>query len=156
MLTAFTRQVSPRLGNCELTFLSRVEIDVPKASVQHRDYEQLLKLNGVHVLPLPAEPWLPDAVFVEDTAVVVDEIAVMARMGAATRREEVSSLVPVLGRYRSLRSIKAPATIEGGDVIRVGRTLFVGESSRTNAEGIAQLSEFLAPYDYQVRAVKVD
>ncbi|HZF41200.1 MAG TPA: arginine deiminase family protein [Blastocatellia bacterium] len=156
MLTAFTRQVSPSLGNCELTFLSRVEIDVSKASAQHRAYERLLRLNGVHVLPLPVEPGLPDAVFVEDTAVVVDEIAVVARMGAATRREEVNSLIPVLGRYRSLRFLGSPATLEGGDVIRVGRTLFVGESTRTNAEGIAQLREFLAPYDYQVRAVKVD
>jgi dimethylargininase len=156
MLTAFTRQVGPDLGDCELTYLSRVEIDVSKASAQHWAYEQCLKLNGVQVIHLPVEPWLPDAVFVEDTAVVVDEIAVVARMGATTRREEVNSLIPMLGRYRSLKFLEPPATLEGGDVIRVGRTLFVGESGRTNAEGIAQLRKVLAPYDYQVRAVKVD
>jgi dimethylargininase len=99
---------------------------------------------------------LPDAVFIEDTAIVVDELAVIARMGALRRRDEVKSLITVLANYRPLEFLESPATLEGGDVIRIGRTLYVGESSRTNAEGIAQLRAILAPYDYDVRAVKVN
>ncbi len=156
MPTAFTRQVSHSIGNCELTYLNRVQIDISKAIRQHQSYELFLKQNGVKVISLPPEPALPDAVFIEDTAVVVDELAVIARMGASRRRDEINSLVPVLARHRPLKYLEPPATLEGGDVIRIGRTLYLGESSRTNTEGIAQLRMILAPYGYDVRSVRVN
>lgn len=155
MLIALTRQVSPCIGQCELTYLSREFIDVAKAIQQHQSYEQCLRKLGIHVISLPIEPDLPDAVFVEDTAVVVDEVAVVAHMGAIRRRAEVTSLTPVLADYRRLEFLGPHATLEGGDVVRVGRTLYVGESKRTNAEGIRRLRELLEPFDYQVKTVKV-
>jgi dimethylargininase len=155
MLIALTRQVSPCLGQCELTYLNRTSIDVAKAARQHQSYQQALRQLGMRVISLPAEPDLPDAVFVEDTAVVVDELAVVAHMGAVRRRAEVNSLSPVLADYRRLEFLEPPATLEGGDVVRVGRTLYVGESRRTNALGIARLREVLRRYDYEVKAVTV-
>jgi dimethylargininase len=106
-------------------------------------------------LSFPPEPGLPDSVFVEDPAVVVDEIAIMARMGAESRRAESESLAQTLARFRPLQWLTAPATLEGGDVIRAGKTLYAGASQRTNAEGIAQLTAILAPFGYDVRPVEI-
>jgi dimethylargininase len=155
MLTAITRAISPSINDCELTFCERQEIDVAKAVKQHQAYEELLKQLGVRVISLPAEPDLPDAVFVEDAAVIVDEIAVMTLMGAASRRRESESLARILSTYRPLKFMEAPATLDGGDVMRIGRTLFVGASNRTNADGISGLRDILAPYGYEVKAVEV-
>jgi len=94
-------------------------------------------------------------VFVEDTAVITDEVAVVTTMGAAARRREVDSISPLLEKYRLLKSINGAGVLEGGDVVQVGRTLFVGVSTRTNENGIAQLREILTPYDYEVRPVQV-
>jgi dimethylargininase len=104
-----------------------------------------------HVAPAPA---LPDSVFIEDTAVVVDELAVMSRPGAESRRPEVAGVADVLRRYRPLAAITSPGTLDGGDVKRVGRVLYVGQSGRTNDEGIGQLRSHLAPLGYEVRAVR--
>ncbi|HMA37267.1 MAG TPA: arginine deiminase family protein [Chloroflexia bacterium] len=153
MLIALTRPVSPRLGDCELTFLPRVPIDVARARHQHTVYCTTLRALGVAVQTLPAAPDLPDAVFVEDTAVVVDEIAVIARLGAPSRRSEVADVATALAAYRPLGVLRAPAQLDGGDVLRVGRTLYVGTSGRTNAAGVAQLRALLAPYGYQVQPV---
>jgi dimethylargininase len=155
MLTAITRAISPSINDCELTFQILQEIDVAKAVKQHQAYEELLRQLGLRVISLPAEPDLPDAVFVEDAAVIVDEIAVMTLMGAESRRGETESLARVLSRYRPLKFMEAPATLDGGDVMRIGRTFFVGASSRTNAEGISQLRDILSPYGYQVKGVEV-
>jgi dimethylargininase len=155
MLTAITRAISPSINDCELTFQTLQEIDVAKAVKQHQAYEELLRQLGLRVISLPAEPDLPDAVFVEDAAVIVDEIAVMTLMGAESRRGETESLARVLSRYRPLKFMEAPATLDGGDVMRIGRTFFVGASSRTNAEGISQLRDILSPYGYQVKEVEV-
>lgn len=154
-LTAITRAVSPAINHCELGFLPRQEIDLSKAVAQHQEYEACLRDLGVGVVSLPPEPDLPDSMFVEDPAVVVDEVAVMTRMGAASRRREAAILAPVLARYRPLRWIKEPGTLEGGDVLRVGSTLYVGLSARTNQAGIDQLSEYLGPFGYWVRPVPV-
>jgi dimethylargininase len=154
-LTAITRGVSPAINRCELGFLPRQEIDVEKAAAQHQAYEACLRDLGVAVVSLPPEPDLPDSMFVEDPAVVVDEVAVMTRMGAASRRGEAATLAPVLARYRPLRWMKEPGTLEGGDVLRLGRTLYVGLSARTNQAGIDQLSEYLRPFGYFVRPVVV-
>ena len=91
----------------------------------------------------------------EDPAVVVEEIAVLSRMGALSRRPESDSLADELSKYRRLEFLNEPATLDGGDVMRIGRVLFVGESARTNREGIEQLSRILRPYGYDVRAVAV-
>ena len=154
-LTAITRGVSPAINRCELGFLPRQEIDIGKAAAQHQGYEAALRDLGITVVSLPPDPDLPDSMFVEDPAVVVAEVAVMTRMGAASRREEAAILAPVLARYRPLRWIEEPGTLEGGDVLRVGSTLYVGLSARTNQAGIDQLSEYLRPFGYFVRPVPV-
>jgi len=155
MLKAVTREVSPAMNRCELSYLDRVEIDIVKAAEQHRRYEDCLRDIGVDVIVLPAEPELPDSVFVEDPAVVVDEVAIMTRPGAESRRREGETLEKTLARFRPLRWMQAPATLEGGDVMRAGRTLYAGASARTNSAGLAQLSEQLKPYGYEVKAVEV-
>jgi dimethylargininase len=155
MLTAITRAVSPTINRCELSFRPRQLIDVQKATEQHRRYEACLEELGAAVISLPAETDLPDAVFVEDPAVVVDEVAVMARLGAASRRPEAGSLALVLRQFRDLQWMQAPATLEGGDVVRARRTLFVGTSGRTNQTGVEQLAEALRPWDYEVKTVAV-
>ncbi len=155
MLRALTRQVSPSFADCELTFLDRQPIDVRKAIAQHRAYETCLASLGVSVISLPADPLYPDAVFVEDPAIVLDEVAVIARSGAESRRGETVSIAKALATFRNLFYIREPATLEGGDVIRAGKTLFVGLSRRTNREGIAQLAKLLEPFDYRVVPVEV-
>ena len=155
MLIALTRGVSPTLGNCELQELDRQPIDIPKAIEQHRRYERCLEELGARVLALPADPRFPDGVFVEDPAVVLDELAVITRMGAASRRGEAESLATALAQFRSLTWIDEPGTLEGGDVMRVDHTLYVGASLRTNGEGIRRLREVAAPFGYQVIAVPV-
>jgi dimethylargininase len=155
MLTAITRAVSPALADCELSFVSRTPIDVEAARKQHQAYEQLLERLGVRVVSLPAEPAMPDSMFVEDPAVVLDELAVIFPLGTAARRREAPSLAEALSRFRKLEFISLPATVEGGDVLPVGRRLFVGLTRRTNAEGIRELARILEPYDYQVTPVAV-
>jgi dimethylargininase len=156
MLIALTRGVSPTLGNCELQELKREPIDVQKAAEQHREYERCLAALGARVISLPADARFPDGVFVEDPAVVLDEAAVMTRMGAESRRGEGEQLRKALKEFRPLSEIREPATLEGGDVMRVGKTLFVGLSRRTNRDGIGQFSGLARPFGYQVIAVRVD
>ena len=155
MLTAITRQVSPNINRCELSFDERKPIDVRKAIEQHETYRQLLSELGLRVIELAAAPDLPDSVFVEDPAIVVDEIAVISRMGAISRRPEADSLAQELSKYRPLGFLTEPATLDGGDVMRIGQNIFVGESARTNREGIEQLSRILRLHGYDVRPVSV-
>ncbi|HET8713983.1 MAG TPA: hypothetical protein VFM23_09925 [Gemmatimonadales bacterium] len=155
MLIAVTRAVSPTLAECELTHRAREPIDVANAVAEHAVYEQTLRALGARVVRAPAEPDLPDAVFVEDTAVVVDEAAVLTRPGAASRRAEVDSIATTLGAYKPLLRIQAPGTLDGGDVMRIGRRLFVGLTTRTNRHGIAQLGSLLSEWEYEVIPVPV-
>ena len=155
MLTAITRSVSPAIVHCELSFIERKPIDFARAQEQHHAYELLLAKLGARVTSLPAEPDLPDSMFVEDPAVVLDELAVILPLGTETRRREAASLAQELSKYRKLETVKLPGTLEGGDVLRIGRKLFVGLTRRSNAEGIRQLAEILKPHDYQVVAVPV-
>jgi dimethylargininase len=154
-MIAFTRDVSDAIVRCELTHLARQPIDLARARAEHRAYEARLAALGCDVRRLAAAPDLPDAVFVEDTAVVVGEVAVLARPGAASRRPELASMAEALAPLRPIVRVEAPGTLEGGDVLRVGRTLFVGRSSRTNDAGFAALRATLAPYGYDVRQVPV-
>ena len=155
MLQALTRKVSATFSLCELTFLDRQPIDVAKAREQHRAYEAFLTEFGAKVISLPADPRFPDGVFVEDPAIVLDEVAVIARPGAESRRGETETIAHALAPFRELRYVQAPATLEGGDVVHVGKTLYVGLSQRTNRDGIAQLTEILMPFGYRVVAVEV-
>jgi dimethylargininase len=138
-----------------LEFLDREPIDVALAAEQHRQYRACLAELGAHVEILPAAPDMPDGVFVEDPAIVLDEIAVITRMGALSRRGEHDSLARALAKYRELRHIVEPGTLEGGDVMRVGKTLYVGYSRRTNVAGIQQLATMLHPLGYFVVPVEV-
>jgi dimethylargininase len=153
MLTAITRAVSPSLGDCELTWLPREPIDIAKAVAQHDAYERALAELGARVVSLPELPGHPDAVFVEDPALVLDEVAVITAMGVASRRGERDSLAAVLADFRPVIRMRDPARLEGGDVMRIGRNLYVGLSARTNAEGVAQLADILAPFGYNVQLV---
>ncbi|MCU1338247.1 MAG: Dimethylargininase [Bryobacterales bacterium] len=155
MLRALTREVSPAIASCELEFLDRQPIDLALAEEQHRQYQECLAELGLHVETLPAEPDLPDSVFVEDPAIVLDEIAVITRMGALSRRREVETLARALAPYRELRCIDDPGMLEGGDVMRVGKTLYVGYSRRTNVAGIQQLAAIVHPLGYFVVPVEV-
>src|SRR5207248_3145037 len=131
MLTAITRAVSPSMEACELSFRERETIDIARASEQHGAYQECLRELGVRVVSLCAETEHPDAVFVEDPAIVLEEIAVMTRTGAESRRGESASLARELQRFRPLRWMREPATLEGGDVMRAEKTLYVGHSGRT-------------------------
>ena len=153
-LTAIVREVSSSINDCELSFHARQPIDLARAIVQHKAYQDCLAGLGIRIVALPAEPELPDAVFVEDPAIVVDEVAIILNMGAPSRRPEASSLANVLSRYRPLRFLSEPATLDGGDVLRVDRSIFVGLSQRTNREGIDQFGELLGS-NYEVHAVEV-
>ena len=154
-LMAITRPVSRSINNCALSFHPRQPIDAAKASAQHRAYQDCLSALGVQVVSLAAEPDLPDAVFVEDPAVIVDEVAIISIMGAPSRRPEAQSLAVALSHYRPIKKLTGPATLEGGDVMRIGRSVFVGLSQRTNRDGFGQLSEILRAYDYQLQAINV-
>ena len=149
-LVAVTRPVSPSLAECELTHLERVPLDVATAVAQHGEYETLLQSLGAGIVRVAAAPECPDAVFIEDTAVVLDDIAVVTRPGMLVRRGELAAVAPVLAKYRTVVAMEAPATLDGGDVLRVGRILYVGRSSRSNDEGIEQLQRLVQQYGYRV------
>ncbi|MFL5495819.1 MAG: dimethylarginine dimethylaminohydrolase family protein [Gemmatimonadales bacterium] len=154
-MLAFTREVSPAIAECELTHLTRQPIDRDTAVRQHASYERCLSDLGCRVCRLPGGAELPDGVFIEDTAVVLDELAVIARPGAVSRRRETAAVAEALRPYRSLVTIDPPGTLDGGDVLRVGRSIYVGRSSRSNAEGVRQLARHVAPFGYNVCAVEV-
>ena len=150
MIIAITRELSPRLASCELTHVVREKIDIKAAREQHLKYEECLSSLGCRIERLPETPELADSVFVEDTAIVLDEAAVITRPGTASRQAEAVSVKKALSSYRDLFCIKSPGTLDGGDVLRVGKHLFVGKSSRSNEGGILQLRSFLSPFGYRV------
>jgi len=152
---AFTRSVPPSIINCELTHLEREPIDFERAAEQHQLYEKALIKAGCTIHRLPSLPDLPDSVFVEDTAVVLRELAIITRPGAESRRSEVTSVAEALRPHHSLAFIESPGTLDGGDVLTIGSTIYVGESTRTNAEGIRQLAKLASQFGYRVRSVKV-
>lgn len=155
MLFALTREVSAAMNRCELSFLPRRHIDLALARDQHHDYLAALAALGCRTLTLPDDPELPDSVFVEDAAVVLDEIAIVTRPGAASRRGETAAVAAALEPYRELGFIAAPGTLDGGDVLVHGRTLYVGETPRSNREGVRQLAELTGRFGYAVSRVGV-
>ena len=156
MPVAITRGVSPAMAECELTFLAREPIDLERAVAQHAAYERTLEDLGLRIVRIPADPGLPDCCFVEDTAIVLDEVAVLMRMGAPSRRGETAAISEALDRYRPILRIEAPARIDGGDVLVLGRRLFVGLSSRTDAAGLQALAGAVRPFGYDVVPIRMD
>jgi dimethylargininase len=155
MPLALTRAVPPSIVDCELTHLERSPIDWTRAARQHAEYEATLRALGCVIRRLPDLPDYPDSVFVEDTAVVFDECAVITRPGAASRRGEVESVAGALREWRPLHHIDAPGTLDGGDVLRVGRRVYVGVSTRTNDDGVRQLADAIASFGYETIPVLV-
>jgi dimethylargininase len=155
MLIAITREVSRSIIHCELTHLARTPIDVSRARAQHTQYVSALQSLGVEVTCLPEEPDLPDSVFVEDTAIVLDEAAVLTNPGADSRKPEVESMAAALAPYRQLIRVQPPAMLDGGDVLTVGKDIYVGLSTRSNIESVKQLREFLGVFGYRLQAVTV-
>jgi dimethylargininase len=152
---AITHVPSPRMQACVRTFVGAAEIDYELARRQHASYCSALEACGAKVVTLDVNRDQPDSVFVEDAAVVLDEIAIIGVMGTESRRLETAGIEAALGKYRGLLKIKPPATLEGGDVLRVGKTLLVGLSSRTNAAGVESLTRIVAPLGYQVATLPV-
>ncbi len=153
---AITRDVPDSFaGDCALTFLAREPIDTVEARRQHAAYRAALHDAGCTVVNLPAGAGMPDAVFVEDAAIVLRDVAVMARPALATRLAEVAAVAHALAPYRAPAFIQPPATLEGGDVLVIGRRIFVGLSSRTNRAGFDQLAGIATPHGYDVADVAV-
>jgi dimethylargininase len=152
---ALTRAVSPAIAACELTFVAREPIDYARAVAQHGAYLRLLAQLGLTVIELEADPALPDCCFVEDTAIVLDEIALLTRMGAPSRRGETAAVAAALESYRPIIRLESPARIDGGDVLVLGRRLFVGLSTRTDSAGMEGLSRAVRPFGYEVTPVLV-
>ena len=155
MTIAITREISPRFAECELTHIERTSIDLEVARAQHRGYVETLQKLGCEVIELPAEPDLPDSVFVEDTAVILPEIGVITRPGADSRKPETESITRALTPLIKLVHVREPATVDGGDVLVLGKKIFIGLSTRSNQEAIDQLNEILREYGYSVLCVKL-
>ena len=154
-LIAITKPVPPTINECELSHMDRQPIDVTRAEEQHAQYERALEAIGFTIERLPIEAANPDSVFVEDTAIVLPEIAIITRPGAPSRRGETASVAATLRRYRSLSAIEEPATLDGGDVLCIGKRIFVGRSARTNDAGIGQLRKIVETFGYQVEPVPI-
>ncbi len=154
-MLAVTRDVSPRFNECEITHIERTPIDVNAAQSQHHGYVQALKELGCAVLELPAEADLPDSVFVEDTAVVLPDVAIITRPGADSRKSETESIARALRPYRELAFIESPAAVDGGDVLVLGKNIYVGMSTRSNQAAIDQMSQLLGKFGYRAQNVEM-
>ena len=145
MRIAITRAVSPALAKCELSYIDRQPIDAVLAAAQHDAYERRLAAHGCKVIRIAEAPDMPDGVFVEDAAVVLDDLAIITRPGAISRRAETTSVAAALERFRPLRTIEAPATLDGGDVLAIDGKLYIGLSQRTNTAAIRQINAVPSP-----------
>jgi dimethylargininase len=154
-MIAITHVPSPHMDRCQVTHVARVPIDYGRAVAQHAAYCETLRACGAHVVTLEVNREHPDCCFIEDTAVVLDEVAVLTSMGTPARRAEPAGIEPELRKYRPVSGVELPATLDGGDVLRVGRTLFVGLTARTNAAGVAALGDIVRPDGYCVVPVPV-
>jgi dimethylargininase len=154
-LLALTHVPSPRMQACQRTFVPESEIDYPLAARQHERCRQTLRECGAEVIALDCNIDLPDCTFIEDTAIVLDEVAIIASMGPASRRTEPEAIEAELRRYRRIIRIDPPATLEGGDVLRIGKKLLVGLSARTNQGGIDAIRKATAPFGYETIAIPV-
>ncbi len=155
MTIAITRKISPRFNECEVTHIERTPIDLDVARAQHEEYVNALASLGCQVIELPEEPDLPDSVFVEDTAFILPEVAVITRPGADSRKPETESIIRALSPHRPLVHVTEPGTVDGGDVLVLGKNIYIGISTRSNDSAVRQLQELLAKYGYEVTAVEM-
>lgn len=155
MAIAITRQVSPRFNECEITHIARSPINMDIARAQHEGYTQALKDVGCEVIELPPEADLPDSVFVEDTAFILPEVAVITRPGADSRRPETESIIHALETYRELLFIQEPGTVDGGDVLVLDKDIFVGMSTRSNQAAVDQMNALLGKFGYHAQGVEL-
>lgn len=155
MTIAITRKISPRFNECEVTHIERTPIDLDVARTQHEEYVNALASLGCQVIELPEEPDLPDSVFVEDTAFILPEVAVITRPGADSRKPETESIIRALSPHRPLVHVTEPGTVDGGDVLVLGKNIYIGISTRSNDSAVRQLQELLAKYGYTVTAVEM-
>jgi len=156
VITAITRKISPSINKCELAHLERQPIDYQIATNQHEKYEKVLRSLGIKVISLPAEGNLPDSVFVEDTAIVLDEIAIITNPGAVSRKPEIFAIANALSTFRKLDYIMAPASLDGGDVLVIGKNIYIGFSSRSNHLALMQMQSILSPYGYTIQGVEIN
>jgi dimethylargininase len=154
-MLALTHLPSPNMAECVRSHSDVSPVDDAVARRQHAGYERMLERCGASVRTLSVNLDMPDCVFIEDTAIVLDEVAILCSMGHRSRREEPAGIRPELQRYREVREISLPATIDGGDVLRVGRRLIVGVSTRTSAAAIEALMGIVQHYGYEVDPVRV-
>lgn len=155
MVIAITREVSSRFNECEITHINRTPIDLDIARKQHHEYVQTLAKIGCQIIELDEEQDLPDSVFVEDTAFILPEVAVITRPGADSRKPETESIIQALSSHRPLVHVVAPATVDGGDVLVLGKNIFIGMSTRSTPEAVTQLQGLLDNYGYTVVGVKL-
>ena len=155
VLVAITRSPGPNLARCELTHLPRSHIDIGRALAQHRAYQDALRGAGVRMVELPSDPALPDGVFVEDTAVVLDELAILTAPSPPSRRGEWPAVASALRPFRRIHPLPPGAYLEGGDVLRVGQALYVGQGGRTGEAGLRALADVVLPLGYTVFPVRL-
>jgi dimethylargininase len=155
--TGLVRQPSSRLAEGIVTHITRIPVDVALARAQHAAYVEALVTSGWAIEQAPAADDCPDSVFIEDTVVICEDLAVLTRPGAPARRPEVPGVAQAVSEL-GLRTatIEEPGTLEGGDVLQVGRTVYVGRGARTNGDGIRQLRSLLAPLGRTVIAVPLE
>ena len=137
-----------------MTHLARLPIDSGRACEQHDAYCDMLSELNWTIIRLPASPDLPDSVFVEDTAVVTDDVAIITNPGAISRRPEIAPVTEILGRFRKTMHVRPPATLDGGDVLVLERDVWVGAAARTNEQGADALRAMLQPYGFTVHVVR--
>ncbi len=155
MVIAITREVSSRFNECEITHIDRTPIDLDIARRQHQEYIYALAQIGCEVIELPEERDLPDSVFVEDTAFILPEVAVITRPGADSRKPETESIVQALSSHRPLVHVTAPATVDGGDVLVLGKNIYIGMSTRSTMDAVTQLQGLLDNYGYKVTGIEL-
>ena len=155
MPLAITRAISPRFNECEITHIDRTPIDLEIANTQHTQYVNTLKQLGCDILELPAEPELPDSVFVEDTAFILPQAAIITRPGADSRKPETESIIQALSPHIKTLRVREPATLDGGDVLVMGKKIFIGISTRSNQNAIDQLNEMLRDDGYTATGVQL-
>lgn len=155
MPVAITRDVSPRFNECEITHIERTPINVDVARAQHHEYVNALQQLGCTVVELPAESDLPDSVFVEDTAFILPELAVITRPGADSRKPETQSIIDALAPYTTFVQLQSPATLDGGDVLVLGKKIYIGLSTRSTQDAIDQLNQLLQEHGYEAIGVQM-
>lgn len=152
---AIVREIADTYADCTLTYKLREAINLERARMQHRTYVRALQDLGLRVVTLPADLRYPDGCFVEDTVVLLGDLAMITRMGVPTRNGEQEAVGRCLARSKQLVFMTAPAQLEGGDVLKIGTHLLVGASGRTNRAGIDFLQTIACPRGYRISVLEV-